>query len=387
MIVAVCIALQTLAISYSFRRLPAGWARKVENGMECAVLAALFFFAALLGQVQYGLYGGFLLPSAYGNIRQVVFLLCAVLGAAAAVGTELIWPFFVIGGAAVLLPLTEVVTRTAYPFFFLAALLYFLLRRRSEQTKKAVLLAMMLVNLAQHLLKQYLYPQYWGIDFDVRLSTAYNLCALLIIIAPFVLLGKNALWKDFLVLFGTNAGVVTMAVPYWYIGQTIWQWDVFRYYLCHGLLSSSSLLIALLGLHRLNYRNFRKIPFLFFFSLILVCFNDIILYAVQGAEGNLWEVLYAYNPCWLFHPIEEFDWLIPIIDVFTPDLFMGDLATGEPFTPLLWYFIPMYLLIAVLAFLIMSLADRKRFSEDWRKIKAYFSRPHKERTDNDHPTT
>ena len=85
MIVAVCIALQTLAISYSFRRLPAGWARKVENGMECAVLAALFFFAALLGQVQYGLYGSFLLPSAYGNIRQVVFLLCAVLGAAAAV--------------------------------------------------------------------------------------------------------------------------------------------------------------------------------------------------------------------------------------------------------------------------------------------------------------
>ena len=265
--------------------------------------------------------------------------------------------------------------------------LYFLLRRRSEQTKKAVLLAMMLVNLAQHLLKQYLYPQYWGIDFDVRLSTAYNLCALLIIIAPFVLLGKNALWKDFLILFGTNAGVVTMAVPYWYIGQTIWQWDVFRYYLCHGLLSSSSLLIALLGLHRLNYRNFRKIPFLFFFSLILVCFNDIILYAVQGAEGNLWETLCAYNPCWLFHPIEEFDWLIPIIDVFTPDLFMGDLATGEPFTPLLWYFIPMYLLIAVLAFLIMSLADRKRFLQDWRKIKAYFSRPHKERTDNNHTTT
>ena len=55
--------------------LAAGWARKVENGMECAVLAALFFFAALLGQVQYGLYGSFLLPSAYGNARQVVFLL------------------------------------------------------------------------------------------------------------------------------------------------------------------------------------------------------------------------------------------------------------------------------------------------------------------------
>lgn len=128
MVTAVCIVLQTLTLSFSFRRLPAGWGRRAENGMECAVLAALFLFAALLGQVQYGLYGGFLLPSAYGNTRQVVFLLCAVLGAAAAVGTELIGPFFVIGGAAVLLPLTEAITGAAYPFFFLAALLYFLIR-------------------------------------------------------------------------------------------------------------------------------------------------------------------------------------------------------------------------------------------------------------------
>lgn len=128
MVAAVCIVLQTLSVSYSLRRLSAGWGRRAENGMECTVLAALFLFTALLGQVQYGLYGGFLLPSAYGLARQVVFLLAAVLGAAAAVGTELIWPFFVIGGAAVLLPMTEEITGAAYPFFFLAALLYFLVR-------------------------------------------------------------------------------------------------------------------------------------------------------------------------------------------------------------------------------------------------------------------
>ena len=128
MIVALCIVLQTLTVSYSFRRLPADWAYGAENGMECAVLAVLFLFAALLAQVQYGLYGDFLIPSAYCLARQAAFLLCAVLSAAAAAGTELIWPFFVIGGAAVLLPLTEAITGAAYPFFFLAALLYFLLR-------------------------------------------------------------------------------------------------------------------------------------------------------------------------------------------------------------------------------------------------------------------
>ena len=128
MVTAVCIVLQTLTVSYSLRRLSTSWGRRAENGMECAVLTALFLFAALLGQVQYGLYGGFVMPSGYGLVRQAAFLLAAVLGAAAAVGTELIWPFFVIGGAAVLLPLTEEITGATYPFFFLTALLYFLLR-------------------------------------------------------------------------------------------------------------------------------------------------------------------------------------------------------------------------------------------------------------------
>lgn len=88
----------------------------------------MFLFAALLAQVQYGLFCGFLAPSAYGFARQLVFLLVAVLGTIAAVGTELIWPFFAVGGAAVLLPLTEAVTGPAYPFFFLGGVLFFLIR-------------------------------------------------------------------------------------------------------------------------------------------------------------------------------------------------------------------------------------------------------------------
>ena len=128
MVLALCIVLQTRAVSYSIRRLRTGWVRRVETGMECAILAALFLFAALLAQVQYGLFCGFLAPSAYGFARQLVFLLVAVLGTIAAVGTELIWPFFAVGGAAVLLPLTEAVTGPAYPFFFLGGVLFFLIR-------------------------------------------------------------------------------------------------------------------------------------------------------------------------------------------------------------------------------------------------------------------
>lgn len=128
MVIALGIVLQTRTISYSIRRLRTGWVRRVENGLECAVLVVLFLFATLLAQVQYALYGGFLASSTYDSIRQVVFLLTAVLGTTVAVGTEIIWPFFVVGGTAVLLPIAEKITGAAYPLFFLAGLLFFLLR-------------------------------------------------------------------------------------------------------------------------------------------------------------------------------------------------------------------------------------------------------------------
>ena len=128
MIVTLCIVLQTQTISYSVRRLKNGWVRRVENGLECMILLTLFIFAALLAQVQYALFCGFLAPSAYHFLRQLVFLLLAVLGVTVTIGTEMIWPFFTIGGATLLLPVTEKVLGTAYPGFFMASILFFLIR-------------------------------------------------------------------------------------------------------------------------------------------------------------------------------------------------------------------------------------------------------------------
>ena len=247
---------------------------------------------------------------------------------------------------------------------------YFLLRRRPLAVRKGVVLALMLINLLQHFFKPFLYPQYRGQEFNVLLVTAYNLCAFLIIASPVVLLFKSAAWKDFIALFGTFAGIVSMAIPHWFIGKPFWTWDVFRYYFCHALLFASSLLTLLLGLHRLRWRNFWKMPFLFFLTLILVCFDFVAVAYFRGTQDSLAAMLDAYNPCWFFHPVEQFDFIVPVIDFFTPDLFMGDPATGKPYTPLLWYFIPMYLLIALLSFAAMALADRRRFSEDCRTLGA-----------------
>lgn len=258
-----------------------------------------------------------------------------------------------------------------YPMLTAALILglYFLLRGRKTSVRRAAVSVLMLLNLFQHFFKAFLYPQYWGKEFDPLLVTAYNLCAFLIIASPAALLGRSEAWKDFIVLFGSFAGFVSMAVPYWFVGKRFWTWEVFRYYFCHGLLLSSSLLTALLGLHRLHWRNFWKMPFLFFLSLILVCFDFIAVSYFKGTQEELGSLLYSYNPCWFFHPVEQFDFIVPVIDFFTPDIFMGDAASGKPYTPLLWYFIPMYLLIAAVTFAVTALADRTRFREDLRAFR------------------
>lgn len=128
MVVALCIVLQTRAISYSIRRLYTGWVRRVENVFECMILAALFLLVTLLAQMQYALTSGFLESSDYGPARQLVFLLITVLGTTVAVELERSGPFFAIGGAAILLPMAEAVTGFAYPFFFFLSILFFLIR-------------------------------------------------------------------------------------------------------------------------------------------------------------------------------------------------------------------------------------------------------------------
>lgn len=264
------------------------------------------------------------------------------------------------------------------PFIVTAAVvvaLFFALRRCSARVKTAAVFVLALINILQHVLKQFIYPHYFGNPYPDLINTAYNMCATLIIITPFVLLSKSRALKQFLSYVGTVAGVITMIVPHWYIGQTFFQWDVLRYYLCHGLLVATSLLPSLWGLYKFFWRDFWKLPFIFFGLLILIAFNDLVFYTVglmgDWSAGNFFSILYDINPCWMMHPNEGFAWLVPVIDFFTPDIFMGDAATGRPYTPILWYAVPLILLFWVLGFVLGALLDRKNFVSDMRALGSF----------------
>ena len=102
---------------------------------------------------------------------------------------------------------------------FLTLILWILFRRRSLPVKRGVVFSVALLNALQHLLKIYLYPQYAGESFGGR-STAYNMCAFLILAAPAVILIGSQLWQNFFFYIGSIAGFFSLTVTYW-LGEPI----------------------------------------------------------------------------------------------------------------------------------------------------------------------
>ncbi len=247
----------------------------------------------------------------------------------------------------------------AYILLVLAVcmLLYRILKNRSTTVKQNIVFLIALLNFLQHIFKLKLYPQYAG-SSSIYLTTAYNICAFLIILSPFILLWGNVLLKNFITYVGTFAGMAAMLVPYWFIGKSAFTWEVYRFYICHGLLFISSILSAILGLYKLERKHCWKVGLLFLLSLAIILLNDAVLVVTDNYytpyPDNLFESLKYINPGWSMRPSPDMPWVEEIVALFTPSFLLGENPWGVHI-PILWYAIPLYLGITFLTYLVYGI--------------------------------
>ncbi len=250
------------------------------------------------------------------------------------------------------------------------ALIFLLFRKAPRGVRHGVVFFLMAVNIAQHLMKSLVWPHLAGTGFTLQ-NTAYNVCATLILISPAVYFSKGVM-RDGMVYIGTAGPLLAIVVPFWFQGRSLFQWEVLRFYVCHVLLIATSILPALWGLHKLSYRRFAGIPLFFFGVLILIVFNIVVCYAAGLIDNSrpLFDVLYGNNPCWVMHPAPPagFEWTQTVLEKLSPPMFLE--TADHPYLPLLWYAVPMYLGIALLALILGILVDFKRFKAD---VKAFFT--------------
>lgn len=253
--------------------------------------------------------------------------------------------------------------------------LYALFRNADGVTKRNLIISLMGLNLFQHFFKHLLYPHLWGTGFGLE-NTVYNFCASLIIFSPVFHFGKSGSARQFIAYLGTIAGSVALLVPYQFFGKTISTsyliLEFIRFYICHLLLIASSLLPVLWKRVRFRHTDFWKFGLYFIGLLCTILLNNVIVLLATG-EGteNLYEALLRHNAIALMGPPHDntpFEFVITISEHLTIPCFLG--GDGKPYTPILWYAIPLWFGISVIAFLLGMIFDRKNFFDSFKPLGA-----------------
>lgn len=257
-------------------------------------------------------------------------------------------------------------------------LLWFLIKKLTPRMQKLVVLSIMILNSLQHLFKWAIYPIYEGHGFTA-ISTAYNVCALLILIMPIAFISRSQALRDFVFLAGAFAGFITNIVPYWHIGIPVSElgWEYARFYICHSLLFYSGILPYLLGMHRSNYKSAIYVGIGFLCSVAVILINNTVCIAMgiyyPFTLDNLYDALYTMNPAMCMHPSDSFPWLMEIMEGMTPDVFLP--AGSGVYVPILWYAIPTFIGFSILVLAVVAcVRNRRRFFKLKDLITCRFSK-------------
>ena len=237
---------------------------------------------------------------------------------------------------------------------------FYLSKRFGKRFAHRFILVMVWTNFAFHFLKQ-LNPAYikaW--PNALMRSSPENLCAFLVMAAPFIYLWGNQYFKDYLVFFGFWSGVAAILIPTvpMEVGTDIQTveglLEVVRYYFCHIPLSVTAVLMVAFELHKLDYRRLWAMP-LMIMSVFLIIFLDLMLFTALGVQKakHFWELFDRnfYNPSMAMGPTRAVDkalgWSYPVMSPFQYNLPNGERA----FIPVIWPIFYLYLWGVPFAFL------------------------------------
>lgn len=258
-----------------------------------------------------------------------------------------------------------------YYFLFLIILIgillgfYFLLRNKSIKVQKTIIFLLMLLNLFQHIFKCIVWPHLYGTGFNAY-NTAYNFCALMIILSPIIFITRLEKIKALLCVMGTISGVIAVLVPYWFFGTNIFVYptssEYARFYICHLLLFLSSFLPVLLKLQKFSWRSFYFNGFIVLLFLGLILINNFTVASItnKSFEAGINAVLnetavYIGGPRYGI----GFDWLMNALVALCPPFFKINYGTG--YLPILWYAIPVYVLFTLISFVVYIILDKNSF--------------------------
>ena len=257
--------------------------------------------------------------------------------------------------------------------------LYFLLRNKSKKTSGAVLFGFLIANFILHFVKLKFYPYQGWMPYAIRTITPENLCAVSVLIFPWLFISGKKIFKDYMFYMGIMSGVGATLFPVDVIGHSAFAFETIRFYLSHILLWLIPLLMVMLKLHTLDYKRIIKVPFLVYCVMGIILINEIILIGAGFVHvGHLFSTEIR-NSALIFGPLSDVEFLGALFTPLVPEVFrtvpVGVNAGAVFYWPIIWLVIPSLIYFSLAAFMLALPFEYKRVKSDILSVVKKSSNP------------
>ncbi len=253
-----------------------------------------------------------------------------------------------------------------------------LLKNKSDKFRFWFIFGLIFMNFSIHFLKIFIFPYtdpYFVPSRIVKVSLE-NICAVSVVIFPFLYFVKNKVLKEYMVLVGLLSGLLTLLYPVDTFSETFnavpiegiytktaFSIETIRFYITHFTLFLSTFLMLHYKIHELSIKRAKWMPFILLGVLFIIYGNELLLSAFglvpQGSQ------MYApdgRNPSLIFG-VKNLDSMVGIgnfIKFLVPRFLTVNPFTGEPFFwPVVWMLIPVIVYGNILAITVNFIYDKE----------------------------
>lgn len=165
---------------------------------------------------------------------------------------------------------------------------YFIFRNKSQKTKYIATFIPLALSFVIHFLKL-LIPEYRNnLPNSIISITAETFCAISTIFFPFIYLSKSRALKDYMVIFGTISGFLTLIIPGDIIGYNPLNIEVMRFFFSHLVIFLSPLFTYIFNIHRPKEKWVKHTLLTILLAATILIINNITFtFILQGKQAGI----------------------------------------------------------------------------------------------------
>lgn len=246
------------------------------------------------------------------------------------------------------------------------------LKNKSDRFRHYFIFGLIIFNLAIHFLKILIFPYTLIDSVSIWTKVSFeNICAVSVLIFPFLYFIKNKTLKDYMVMVGMASGILTFIFPldamstmfngYISIGvRSAFMLETIRFYTAHFILFLVPFLMMHFKMHELSIRRAYRQPFILLVVLLMIFLNELFVTAVGWVPKEELFNPSRRNPSYIFGSKSEFSGIGMIIGFLVPSIFMvtHPIYGFTFYIPVLWLVLPVIVYGGLIALIMCFIYDK-----------------------------